>query len=60
MKLPYFQSVNRKNKKQIINFGGLNYGQGASEGELSESLGLSSARFPCLSQRDVKPSKINA
>lgn len=52
MKLPYFQSVNRKNKKQIINFGGLNYGQGASEGELSESLGLSSARFPCLSQRD--------
>ena len=41
-----------KNRKQIIAFAGLNYGQGAGDGELAESWGLSSARFPCLSQRD--------
>lgn len=40
-----------KNKKQIITFGGVNYSREAGEGELLESLGLSSAQFPCLSQR---------
>lgn len=40
-----------KNKKQIIAFGGVNYSREAGDGELLESLGLSSAQFPCLSQR---------
>ena len=40
-----------KSKKQIIAFGGVNYSREAGDGELLESLGLSSAQFPCLSQR---------
>ena len=52
MNLPYLTAATGKNRKQIIAFAGLNYGQGAGDGELAESWGLSSARFPCLSQRD--------
>ena len=52
MNLPYMTAATGKNRKQIIAFAGLNYGQGAGDGELAESWGLSSACFPCLSQRD--------
>lgn len=52
MKLPYMTAATSKAKQQIIAFGGVNYGLGASDGELLESFGLSSARFPCLSQRE--------
>ena len=52
MNLPYMTAATGKNRKQIIALAGLNYGQGAGDGELAESWGLSSARFPCLSQRD--------
>lgn len=52
MKLPYMTAATRKTKQQIIAFGGVNYGLGTSDGELMESFGLSSARFPCLSQRE--------
>jgi len=38
-------------KRQIIAFGGVNYSLKTNDGELSESLELSSARYPCLSQR---------
>lgn len=51
MKLPYLTANTGKAKKQIIAFGGVNYGQGAGDGELLESVGLSSAQFPCMSQR---------
>lgn len=51
MRLPYMRSGASKNKKQIIAFGGVNYSRDAGEGELLESLGLSSSQFPCLSQR---------
>lgn len=51
MNLPYMTAATGKNRKQIITFAGLNYGQGTSDGELAESRNLSSARFPCLSQR---------
>jgi len=40
-----------RGRRQILRFGGLNYTQGASEGELLESEGVSSEQFPCLSQR---------
>ena len=53
MNLPYMTAATGKNRKQIIAFAGLNYGQGAGDGELAESWGLSSARFPCISLRDV-------
>lgn len=52
MKLPYLGSSPGRNQQQIVAFGGIHYGEGASSGELEESVGLSSARFPCLSQRE--------
>lgn len=52
MKLPYLGSSPGRSQQQIIAFGGIHYGEGASPGELEESRGLSSARFPCLSQRE--------
>ena len=51
MKLPYMSEEPDRTRRQIITFGGLNYTQGAGEGELLESKGLSAAQFPCLSQR---------
>ncbi len=51
MLLPYLKAETGKNRRQVITFSGLHYGQGCTDGELEESWGLSSARFPCLSQR---------
>ena len=51
MKLPYLTAATGKNRKQIITFGGVNYSRDTHDGELLESFGLSSAQFPCLSQR---------
>lgn len=51
MKLPYLTAATGKSRKQIIFFGGVNYSRDTRDGELLESLGLSSAQFPCLSQR---------
>ena len=39
MNLPYMTAATGKNRKQIIAFAGLNYGQGAGDGELAESWG---------------------
>ncbi|HIZ55336.1 MAG TPA: hypothetical protein H9671_03915 [Firmicutes bacterium] len=52
MKLPYMQTAVRKSSKQIISFYGVNYSQNTREGEFLESYGLSSMKFPCLSQRE--------
>ena len=51
MKLPYFSAGPSRTRRQIILFGGVNYSQDTRDGELEESLNLSSAQFPCLSQR---------
>ena len=51
MRLPYMQTNTQKRRQQIIAFRGLNYGEGAVDGEFSETENLSTARFPCLSQR---------
>lgn len=48
--LPYLNS-NRKSERDTVAFGGINYGEGAGEGELRESAGLSSASYPALSPR---------
>jgi hypothetical protein len=45
------QTNTQKRQQQIIAFRGLNYGEGAVDGEFSETENLSTARFPCLSQR---------
>lgn len=51
VKLPYFTAAANRNRRQTILFGGVNYSQDTQDGELAESLNLSSMRFPCLSQR---------
>lgn len=51
MRLPYMTAPAGKNRKQTITFGGVNYSRDTRDGELAESSGLSSAQFPCLSQR---------
>ena len=38
-----------KRRQQIIEFGGINYGEGYSDGELRESLNLRADLYPCLS-----------
>lgn len=48
--LPYLTGT-RKTERDTVAFGGINYGEGAGEGELSESAGLSSASYPALSPR---------
>ena len=52
MNLPYMTAATGKNRKQIIAFAGLNYGQGPGTASWQRAGGLSSARFPCLSQPD--------
>lgn len=51
MNLPYMPRTPRRGQQQVIQFGGVNYTQGAGDGEFSETLNLSTQRFPCLSQR---------
>lgn len=41
----------RKSQKQIIQFGGLNHTQAASEGELADASGVSARMWPCLTTR---------
>ena len=56
MKLPYLNGTNRKASRQIVTFGGVNYQDSGGEGELEESVNLSSTRFPYLCQRDGRAS----
>lgn len=51
MKLPILKPTKNKSSKQIITFGGINYGQNTRDGELLESKNLSADHYPCLSQR---------
>ena len=59
MPLPYMKTEARRSQKQIISFYGINYSQNVKDGELSESEGLSSAQFPCLSQREGRKSRVS-
>lgn len=49
--LPYLREGEPNSKKYIVQFKGLNMGEGWSEGEFSACRNLSSARMPCISQR---------
>lgn len=51
MFLPHLNPNKGKTKQQLVGFGGVNYSAGASDGELAESLNLSSRMFPALTQR---------
>lgn len=51
MRLPFMNSTGAKNKRQIIDFRGINYSPVGGEGELEESYNLSSEHYPWVSQR---------
>lgn len=50
MLLPYLTPSGRS-RRQVTQFGGIDYGEQAGAGELSESRNLSARRFPSLTQR---------
>lgn len=54
MFLPQLPYGSAKNTRQIINFRGVRYGRGGSDGELADSHNLSSGQFPALSQRRAR------
>lgn len=51
MRLPVLPYNRKKIQRQITAFYGLNRSENFKDGELADSLGLSSASFPCLTQR---------
>lgn len=52
--LPYLKSVPRKNKKQIVAFRGINYSNAYQDGDLLESMNISTRRFPYLTTRRAR------
>ena len=51
MKMPILKAPGNRDEKYTVAFRGVNYGEGAQEGELEESRNLTSERFPCMSPR---------
>lgn len=51
MRLPRLPYNRTKIQRQITAFYGLNRSESAKEGELTDSIGMSTADFPCLAQR---------
>lgn len=49
--LPFMNPTNKKSKKYVVSFKGLNYGEGYEEGEFSDAKNISLDEFPCLTQR---------
>ena len=43
--------TNKKSKKYVVAFKGLNYGEGYEDGEFSDAKNISLDEFPCLTQR---------
>lgn len=56
--LPYLTAESETAKKYIINFQGLNLGEGYADGELSDCKNLSSVLAPCISQRFGRSSEV--
>ena len=52
MNLPYLKVRKRKTEQTILAFRGVNYGEGAQDGQLEDSRNVTSERFPCLSPRE--------
>ena len=51
MLLPFLSEVQNKSKKYNVVFRGINYGEGAQDGEFADTLNLSTAKYPCITQR---------
>lgn len=52
--LPYLNSTRNKARKQVVTFRGINYSDMFQDGELRESLNLSTRRFPYLATRRAR------
>lgn len=48
--LPFLNADNENSKKYIVAFRGINYGEGHADGEFSETVNVSSAQYPCITQ----------
>ena len=49
--LPFLNVTQSNSKKYVVSFQGINYGEGTKDGEFSETKNISTAKFPCVSQR---------
>lgn len=49
--LPYLNAEKENSKKYVVNFQGINLGEGYAEGEFSHTENISCALAPCISQR---------
>ena len=54
MILPFLSEVQSKSKKYNVVFRGINYGEGAQDGEFAETYNLSTAKYPCITQRAAR------
>lgn len=54
MRLPFLTPTESAAKRYIVDFRGLNYGEGYQDGELLDSRNVSTEQFPCLSQRAAR------
>ncbi len=52
--LPYLQEVQKASKSYTVTFRGLNYGEGAQDGEFAETENLSTDQYPCITQRAAR------
>lgn len=52
--LPYLTEVQNPSKKYSVIFKGLNYGEGAQDGEFAETYNLSTDHYPCITQRAAR------
>ncbi len=52
--LPYLSEVQSASKKYSVVFRGLNYGEGAQDGEFSQTHNLSTDQYPCITQRAAR------
>lgn len=54
MKLPYLSRTKAKAEPQIVRFAGINYSEGAAEGEFAETHNISSREYPTISPRQQR------
>lgn len=52
--LPYLSEMQNPSKKYTVLFRGLNYGEGAQDGEFAETVNLSTEKYPCMTTRAAR------
>lgn len=49
--LPFLNVTAKNSKKYTVSFNGINYGEAYTDGDFSDSKNVSTAKYPCVSQR---------